>query len=379
MSAEWRQIKLEDALSYVQPTKFIVKSTAYDDSYQTPVLTPGKSFLLGFTDETDGIYQNIPTIIFDDFTTEFKSVDFPFKVKSSAMKMLELKSDDYDMKFLYYLMLTLRFNASEHKRYWISKYSKQNVSVPPLAEQKQIAAILDAADSIRQKDQQLVEHYTALSQSLFLEMFGNPITNSKGFKIGTIRELISSAKYGTSSKAQDNGAYPYLRMNNITYDGYMDFKSLKYINLDEKEKEKYIVKKGDVLFNRTNSKELVGKTGIFNEDTEMAIAGYLIRLRVNEYANPYFIWGYLNSQHGKLTLKHMCKNIVGMANINAQELQNIKILCPPLILQNQFAERIAIIEQQKQQAQANQQKSEALFNSLLQLAFTGELTADKAA
>ena len=108
--------------------------------------------------------------------------------------------------------------------------------------------------------------------------------------------------------------------------------------------------------------------------TEMVIAGYLIRVRVNELANPYYIWGHLNSKWGKLTLQNMCKNIVGMANINAQELQDIKILKAPIEIQNQFAERVKMIEIQKTQAQKALQKSEYLFNSLLQKAFKGELS-----
>ncbi|MCK5917919.1 MAG: restriction endonuclease subunit S, partial [Cocleimonas sp.] len=208
-------------------------------------------------------------------------------------------------------------------------------------------------------------------------MFGDPVTNQHNFEKGTIRDLVSSVNYGTSSKAQAKGEYPYLRMNNITYQGEMDFSSLKYIDLSEKEKPKFLAKRGDILFNRTNSKELVGKTGLFNEDEAMAIAGYLIRVRTNEKANPYFIWGYLNSKYGKLVLNHMCKSIVGMANINAQELQNIKIVFPPIKLQKQFAQHIEKIEQQKHLAQASLAKSEALFNSLLQRAFKGELTINK--
>jgi type I restriction enzyme S subunit len=163
-------------------------------------------------------------------------------------------------------------------------------------------------------------------------------------------------------------------MNNITYLGYMNYDNLKYIDLEKSEKEKYLVKKGDLLFNRTNSKELVGKTGIFNEESEMAIAGYLIRVRLNQMANPYYVWGYLNSVHGKLTLENMCKNIVGMANINAQELQNIKLLIPPIELQNRFAEIISHIETQKQLVRQSLQKSEELFQGLMQRAFKGELT-----
>jgi type I restriction enzyme S subunit len=247
------------------------------------------------------------------------------------------------------------------------------IPLPPLPQQQKIAAILDAADALRQNDKALLAKYDELTQALFLDMFGDPMNNPKGWEIVTIRDLIVEAKYGTSSKASDVGAFTYLRMNNITYNGYMDLKNLKYIDVTNDEKKKYLVKRGDVIFNRTNSKELVGKTGIISQDEEMIIAGYLIRMRTNKLANPYYIWRHLNSDWAKSTLFNMCKSIVGMANINAQELQNIKIIKAPIDLQNLFAERVILIEEQKAVAQASLLKSEELFNSLLQKAFKGEL------
>jgi len=291
-------------------------------------------------------------------------------------------SDDIFTKYLYYFfisqekMLNRMASGATVKGIKISHIVGMEIPLPPLKEQQKIADILDAADSLRQKDRQLIEHYTRLGKSLFLAMFGDPVINPMGWDGGTIRDLLSTVNYGTSAKAQSTGDFPYLRMNNITYDGYMVFDSLKYISLAEKDKPKFLVKKGDLIFNRTNSRELVGKTGLYNEDQEMVIAGYLIRMRVNEKANPFFIWGYLNSRYGKLVLRHMCKSIIGMANINAQELQNIKITMPPIELQNKFSQHIEKIEQQKQQVEANLVKSEALFNSLLQRAFKGELTSN---
>lgn len=251
------------------------------------------------------------------------------------------------------------------------------IPLPDLATQQKIAALLDKAGELRQYNKQLIEKYDTLTQSLFLDMFGDPVRNEKGFPKTTVRNLCEEVKYGTSAKSDGSGKWPYLRMNNITYSGYMDFSDVKSINVSEKDFVKYSVKKGDVLFNRTNSKELVGKTGIITNDDTYIIAGYLIRVRVNQVlANPYFLWAHLNSKWAKLTLSNMCKNIVGMANINAQELQDILILQPPVTLQNQFAERVQVIEQQKELAQLALQKTEELFNSLLQKAFKGELVAE---
>ncbi|MBK8654707.1 MAG: restriction endonuclease subunit S [Haliscomenobacter sp.] len=174
-------------------------------------------------------------------------------------------------------------------------------------------------------------------------------------------------------KASNEGQYPYLRMNNISYEGYWDFSSLKYIDLEKTDLEKYSIKKGDVIFNRTNSKELVGKTAVYDRGDIMVIAGYLIRLRVNEKANPWFIWGYLNSYHGKATLLGLCRNIVGMANINAKELQGIKILIPPIEIQNQFAEIVEQVKKIKIRYYESRDELKELFAALNQKAFKGEL------
>ena len=135
----WTICRLEDILDYEQPQAYIVESTEYSDSYNTPVLTPGKSFILGFTNESDGICKTLPVIIFDDFTTESKYVDFPFKVKSSAMKILRTKGD-IDIRYVAFFMSITRLVGDTHKRYWISEYSKLIIPLPPLQEQKRIVA-----------------------------------------------------------------------------------------------------------------------------------------------------------------------------------------------------------------------------------------------
>ncbi|EAC0416568.1 TPA: restriction endonuclease [Salmonella enterica] len=211
------------------------------------------------------------------------------------------------------------------------------IPLPPLEEQKRIAAILDKADGVRQKREQAIKLADDFLRATFMKMFGTPAQNIHNFPKGTIRDLIDSVNYGTSAKASvGSGEYPVLRMGNITYQGGWDFTDFKYLDLSEKDKDKFLVQKGDLLFNRTNSKELVGKTAIYEEDRPMAFAGYLIRVRPNLNGNNYYLSGCLNSTYGKTTLVNMCKSIVGMANINAQELQDIEILIPPKHLQDEY-------------------------------------------
>ena len=133
----WALCCLEDVLEYEQPQAYIVNSTDYSDEYKTPVLTPGKSFVLGYTNEVSGICNHLPVIIFDDFTTESKYVDFPFKVKSSAMKILRSRGE-IDLRYIAMYMSITRLAGDTHKRYWISEYSKIRIPIPPYAEQLRI-------------------------------------------------------------------------------------------------------------------------------------------------------------------------------------------------------------------------------------------------
>lgn len=139
-------IEINKITKFEQPTKYIVKSTDYNDEFTIPVLTAGQTFILGYTNECEGVYpasKDEPVIIFDDFTGAFKWVDFPFKVKSSAMKIITAKEDITSLRYVYHIMGHLNFSSNEHKRLWISIYSMFRVPVPPIEVQEEIVRILD--------------------------------------------------------------------------------------------------------------------------------------------------------------------------------------------------------------------------------------------
>lgn len=140
LTTEWTKYELGELLSYEQPTPYIVESTDYNDNYKTPVLTAGKSFIIGYTNETAGIYDKLPVIIFDDFTTSTQYVNFSFKVKSSAMKILTANTDLVLPKYIFWRMQLIEFDHSTHKRYWIQQYSKIKVKIPSIPEQERIVA-----------------------------------------------------------------------------------------------------------------------------------------------------------------------------------------------------------------------------------------------
>ncbi|EFM5242971.1 restriction endonuclease [Escherichia coli] len=300
--------------------------TYYEGSYDLKYLIKKGDLLVGM----DG-----------DFNREYwKGTD---ALLNQRVCKITPNSETLDKNFLYHFLqkeldkIHATTDVVTVKHLSVKKIQDIKIRLPSLKEQKRIAAILDKADAIRQKREQAIKLADDFLRAKFLEMFGTPANNIHRFPKGTIRDLVDSVNYGTSAKASiDSGEYPILRMGNITYQGRWDFTDLKYLDLSVKEKDKYLVKEGDLLFNRTNSKELVGKTAVYEEDRPMAFAGYLIRVRPNSIGNNYYISGYLNSIHGKITLMNMCKSIVGMANINAQELQNIEILIPPKHLQDEY-------------------------------------------
>ena len=138
----WEVKKLGDFLDYEQPTDYLVSDTEYNDNNQTPVLTAGKTFILGYTNEEHGIFKNLPVIIFDDFTTAIKYVDFPFKAKSSAMKMLIQKNDKVNLRIVFEIMLQIKFQVADHKRHWIGEFCKLEITVPPTPEEQNAIAII---------------------------------------------------------------------------------------------------------------------------------------------------------------------------------------------------------------------------------------------
>ena len=256
----------------------------------------------------------------------------------------------------------------------VSRFKKLDFPEIDYEEQRQIAAILDKADAIRRKREQILALADYFLKSAFVEIFGNPVSNPHGWPLGTIRDLVREVKYGTSQKASKHaGRYKILRMGNITYSGQLDIADLKYVDIEPNSVEKYSVRKGDILFNRTNSKELVGKTTVFDLDETFAYAGYLVRARVNECADPYYISGFLNSDYGKLRLQSMCKSIVGMANINAQDFQNITILIPPTDRQREYRKLHEIVKDQSRKWRIALEEANSLAASLSQRAFRGEL------
>ena len=235
-----------------------------------------------------------------------------------------------------------------------------------LEKQTECSIILEKVYRVILSRKQQLQKLDELVKARFVEMFGAYPLNPMGWKKGTIRDVVADVRYGSSRPAVDGGKYPYLRMNNITYGGELDLSDVKRIDVPENELEKCTVRRGDVLFNRTNSKELVGKTCVYDRDEMMVLAGFVIRVRVNDLVLPEFLSAFLNTDFSKMTLLGMCKAAIGQANINAQEMQSIGIYIPPIELQKEFVQFKNQTDKSKVVVQKALDEAQLLFESLMQ-------------
>jgi type I restriction enzyme S subunit len=248
----------------------------------------------------------------------------------------------------------------------VKDLKKIKMEIPCLREQQKLVQVLDKIQKIIDVKTKEIAKFDELVSARFVEMFGDPIMNPKGWNVVTIKDIVTEVRYGTSKPAVEGGKYPYLRMNNLTLNGQLDLKNLKYIDIPDEEIEKCVVRKGDVLFNRTNSIDLVGKTAVFNLVEDMVIAGYIIRIRLNEKLLPEVFSQYMNLKALKDVLRAMAKGAVNQANINAQELQSIKVYLPDMDIQKQFIKIKDQIDKSKFEVQKSLEKTQILFDSLMQ-------------
>ena len=255
-------------------------------------------------------------------------------------------SDELDRQFLYYFLKSnigrqmIRAKAAGSVRDNLKLDMLKEMTIPDssLDDQRHCVATLDNLQYLIELRKKQLNELDNLVKARFVEMFGIYPANQMGWETGKIRDTVADVRYGSSRPSVDGGKYPYLRMNNITYGGELDISDVKRIDVPENELDKCTVRRGDVLFNRTNSKELVGKTCVYDRDEMMVLAGFVIRVRVNDRVLPEFLSAFLNTDFSKKTLSEMCKAAIGQANINAQEMQNIGLYLPPLELQRQFVQ-----------------------------------------
>ena len=241
------------------------------------------------------------------------------------------------------------------------------VPLPPLHEQRRIVGILNRAAKIERLRARAQERLREFIPALFVKMFGDPIENPKRWKVSALGDFCTLTQYGTSRKANDRSeGVPVLRMGNITYQGDLDCTDLKCVVLTENEFKKYALRHGDILFNRTNSRELVGKTGVWDGRFKAVAASYFIRLRLDETrVLPTFVWAFMNSAAMKHYLFTAARGAIGQANINAKELVSLSLPVPPFALQRRYEGIVEAARGTQSVAESGYSAASALNNSLM--------------
>lgn len=349
--------KLDDILDYEQPTQYIVKSTEYDDSYNTPVLTAGQTFILGYTNEEDGIYKadkDSPTIIFDDFTTSFHWVDFDFKVKSSAMKMLRPKSTfEGSFKYVFYAMECIHFEAVNHTRHWISKYSQFEIPLPHPEVQEEIVKILDRfaeyAAELQAELQARKEQYEYYRNKLLMfDKIGGGTQSVTWMKMSEIGTFIRGN--GLQKKDFTESGIPCIHYGQIyTHYGTFAAKTKSYVSSETAKKCKK-AHYGDLVF-ATVSENIddVCKCVAWLGDEEICISGDSLAFSHNQ--NPKYIAYYFQTY---TFVKYKRSRVTGtkVIRLHQSQLEQFEIPIPPLTEQERI---VSILD-----------KFEALVSDLVQ-------------
>lgn len=332
--AKWTEYELGELLSYEQPTPYIVESTDYSDSYETPVLTAGKSFIIGYTNETSGIYDKLPVIIFDDFTTSTQYVNFPFKVKSSAMKILTANTELVIPKFIFYRMQIIEFDHSTHKRYWIQQYSKIKVKIPPIPEQERIVAQIEelfselenGVETLKKTKQQLAVYRQAVLKEAFAGDY--PKKPLKDISIALSGYAFKSKKY------TPDGRYIVVKIGNVKQFKFDFSRDLTRTNEVEGDiLQKYLLKKGDCLITLTGSrgKRDYGFVSMITDQEHYLLNQRVAALRFNlTKALPEFYQYYLSSFDYRNQFFSYETGNVGQGNVGIKALTDPIVVCPTL-------------------------------------------------
>lgn len=277
-----------------------------------------------------------------------------------------------DREFLFYALKAGTHNEDTNHAVLGKVLNKRKVEeieipLPPLDEQRRIVGILNRAAKIERLRAQVADRLHEIIPALFVRMFGDPVENPMRWKVHALGDFCTLTQYGTSRKANDRSeGVPVLRMGNITYRGDLDCTDLKCVILSESEFRKYALRPGDILFNRTNSKELVGKTGIWDGRFEAVAASYFIRLRLDETrVVPNYVWAFMNSTSMKTRLFAMARGAIGQANINAKELRSLPLPVPPVSIQRRYEAIVEAARGTLSVAESGSSISLALNNSLM--------------
>lgn len=363
MKENWTYKKLGEVCDIYQPQTISTEMLVPDGEY----LVYGANGVIGRYDKYNHTESEV-LLTCRGATCGSINVSAPYSwINGNAMVIHPIDDSVFcSRSFLVYLMKSIDYSlvitGAAQPQITRQKLSPVKIAIPPIETQSRIVSELDLLQSIIDKQKAQLKELDNLAQAVFYDMFGDPVENEKGWEVKMLGDECTDMKYGTSRPSCENGKYSYLRMCNISSDGHLDLNNLKTIDVPDDEVEKCIVRYGDILFNRTNSIDLIGKTCMFDLETPMIIAGYIIRVRLSEKLESRFVSCMFNMPSMKKLLRAMAKGAVNQANINSKELASIIIPIPPVIFQQSFASKIESIEKQKAAITQSIAETQRLFD-----------------
>jgi type I restriction enzyme S subunit len=331
----------------------------------------------------DVVFNNTNSEEWVGKTAVFDLADGVF-VYSNHMTRIRVRADLMLPAFLalYLHFLWATGYARNRAKRWVSQAAidaptllKFKLPLPPLPEQQRIVEVLRELDGLTQAKQRVLRGFDELIQARYRSQFGRYFSPQGLLNPARIGEHLESAQYGVSEAMGESGSHAVLRMNSLTASGWLDLSDLKYIDLSVQDAAATELRDGDLLFNRTNSRELVGKCAIWRDTPgAYSFASYLVRLRLKSTLLPEFFWATLNSPYGKYRLFNAAKQAVSMANVSPTDLARISIPLPPLEEQQAFAVFVRELEQQRQRLVASWARWQTLQPALIAEALSGRLT-----
>jgi len=382
MTTEWDKQTFSECVQPVRVDRTKqIKMRRYQPKGKYPIVDQGQGLVAGWTDNEDVVIRDsLPYVVFGDHTRLLKYVDFPFALGADGAKLIKPK-DDINPLYFYFQLLRLDIPSRGYSRHY-RLLKEKAISIPPIPEQKKIAAVLLKIQRAIETQEQIIQSLRDLKKSTMQHVFTRGLRGEKtkmteigeippGWKVEKLGDILEDSLYGLSMRGQSMGKYPILRMN-CQIDGRVVFDNLQYVDIDRDTFEKFRLRDGDLLFNRTNSHDLVGRMAVFHSDREAVFASYLIRLRLCPGSvNPDFVNYYFNMPVTQNRVKTLASKGVSQSNISASKLKTFEVPITIPEEQEDIVGKLGTVDEKITLHESKKSALQDLFKATLNKLMTG--------
>ena len=362
--------RFTDVFSDETKRGYKIQTSEYLPFGKYPIIDQGQAQIVGYTNLENGLFTDVPAIIFGDHTRIVKYVDRPFFLGADGVKVLKAKVRDTDYKYLFYCLQNAKIPNTGYNRHF--KWLKDvDIPLPPLEEQCQIAALLDKVSSLIAKRRQQLDKLDELIKARFVEMFGDPVSNPKGWQLVPLGECVTTIDNGKSfvcsNETRKNEWPAILKLSAVTYGEYNSNENKALLDSSQFI-ENAEVHSGDLLFTRKNTPELVGMAAyVYSSPAKLMMPDLIFRLNTKDNCSKIFLWQLINHELFRKNIQNIASGSAkSMSNISKERLMQLVIYLPPIKLQNHFAAFVEQTEKTKTTISKSLEKLETLKKALMQ-------------